>query len=55
MIAFGEGHLTVKFVVRVGHLNSVLAPHGGNLNKPIFKSIKAWGGGGGGGIADVLN
>ena len=32
---------------RVGHLNTILARGGGNLNKPIFKSSNAGGGGGG--------
>ena len=29
----------------MGHLNGFLAPRGGNLNKPIFKSSNARGGG----------
>jgi len=35
----------------VGHLNGFFVPRGGNLNKPIFKSLNAWevaGVGGGG-------
>ena len=39
---------------RVGHLNTILARGGGNLNDPIFKSLNARGlageGGGGGGV-----
>ena len=38
---------------RVGHLNTILALGGGNLNDPIFKSSNARalsGGGGGGGV-----
>ena len=31
---------------RVGHLNTILARGGGNLNDPIFKSSNARGGGG---------
>ena len=30
----------------MGHLNGFFAPRGGNLNKPIFKSSNAGGGGG---------
>ena len=46
--------MTGKSDDRVGHLNSILARGGGNLNDPIFKSSNARalpGGGGGGGGA----
>ena len=44
--------VTDKSDERVGHLNTILARGGGNLNDPIFKSSNAraltgWGGGGG--------
>ena len=42
--------MTDKSDDRVGHLNTILARGGGNLNDPIFKSSKARalpGGGGG--------
>ena len=44
-------HLTDKSDDKVGHLNTILAIGGGNLNDPIFKSSNARGlhGGGGGG------
>ena len=44
--------MTDKSDDKVGHLNTILAIGGGNLNDPIFKSSNAWGlpGGGGGGI-----
>ena len=42
--------MTDKSDDRVGHLNTILARGGGNLNDPIFKSsnARALGGGGGG-------
>ena len=40
-------------VDRVGHLNTVLARGGGNLNDLIFKSSNAQGLPGGGGGVDV--
>ena len=42
-IVLKEGHLTDKSNDRVGHLNTILARGGGNLNNPIFKSSNAWG------------
>ena len=36
-----EGHLKDKSDNRVGHLNTVLARGGGNLNNPILKSSNA--------------
>ena len=45
--------MTDKSDDRVGHLNTILAGGGGNLNDPIFKSSNARGlpgGGGGGGV-----
>ena len=33
--------LTDKFDDWVGHLNTILAPGGGNFNDPIFKSLNA--------------
>ena len=41
-------HLTDKLDDWVGHLNTILARRGGNLNDPIFKSLNARAGGGGG-------
>ena len=49
-IVLKEGPLIDKSDDRVGHLNTVLARGGGNLNDPIFKSSNARclpGGGGG--------
>ena len=48
------GHLTDKFDDKVGHLNTILARGGGNLNDPIFKSSNARGLPGGGGGAGVM-
>ena len=47
--------MTDKSDDRVGHLTSILAQGGGNLNDPIFKSSIGWPlpGGGGGGIVEV--
>ena len=49
--------MTDKSDDKVGHLNTILAQGGGNLNDPIFKSSNArglpGGGGGGGGGGDV--
>ena len=44
--------MTDKSDDKVGHLNTILAIGGGNLNDPIFKSSNARGlpGGGGGGM-----
>ena len=44
--------MTDKSDAKVGHLNTILARGGGNLNDPIFKSSNARGlpGGGGGGM-----
>jgi len=33
--------MTEKSGDRIGHLNAILAPGGGNLNDPIFKSSNA--------------
>ena len=45
--------MTDKSDDKVGHLNTILARGGGNLNNPILKSSNArglpWAGGGGGG------
>ena len=40
-IVLKEGLLTDKFDERVGHLNTILAHGGGNLNDSIFKSSNA--------------
>ena len=51
---FTEGHLTDKSDDKVGHLNTILARGGGNLNDPIFKSSNARGlRGRGGGDVEV--
>ena len=44
--------MTEKSDDKVGHLNTILAIGGGNLNDPIFKSSNTRGlpGGGGGGM-----
>ena len=42
--------MTDKSDDRVGHLNTILALGGGNLNDPIFKSSNARARGGGGGM-----
>ena len=48
--SLGGADFTDKSDDRVGHLNTILARGGGNLNNPIFKSSNArglpWGGGG---------
>ena len=41
--AFKEGHLTDKSDDRVGHLSTILARGGRNLNYPIIKSSSARG------------
>ena len=46
MIVLSEGHLTDKSDDRVGHLNTILARGGGNLNDPTFIGSNARGGGG---------
>ena len=46
--------MTLKSDDRVGHLTTILARGGGNLNNPIFKSSNAWAGGGGGVGGGVL-
>ena len=38
---YNEEHLTDKSDDKVGHLNTILARGGGNLNDPIFKSSNA--------------
>ena len=52
---FREGHLTDNSDDKVGHLNTILARGGRNMNDPIFKSSNARGlpGGGGGGYVEV--
>ena len=35
-------HLTDKFDDWLGHLDTILARGGGNLNDPTFKSSNAW-------------
>ena len=52
MIVLLEGYLADRSDDRVGHLNSILARVGGNLNDPIFTSsntraFSTLGGGGG--------
>ena len=52
MIVLLEGYLADRSDDRVGHLNSILARGGGNLNDPIFTSsntraFSTLGGGGG--------
>ena len=34
----------IKSGTRVGYLNAILAPGGGDLNEPIIKSSNSWGG-----------
>ena len=42
-LTFDISHLTDKSDDKVGHLNTILARRGGNLNNPIFKSSNARG------------
>ena len=51
--SLGGAHFTDKSHDRVGHLNTILARGGGNLNNLIFKSSNARGLPGGGGDFEV--
>ena len=52
--SLGGADFTDKSDYSVGHLNTILARGGGNLNNPIFKSSNARGlPGGGGGDVEV--
>ena len=48
--SLGGTDFTDKSDHRVGHLNTIFARGGGNLNNPIFKSSNARGFPGGGGM-----
>ena len=47
MIVFGEEHLTVKFVIRVGYLNNIFSPLGWEFEQAYVQKYKGREEGGG--------